>query len=258
SPANPQSLNRYSYVLNSPLRYTDPTGHAHLPGDGGGGGIRPKDSPDPAAQLLKAQRENVKFISQLIEEQWWSELAEFTSLMRSIHAGSIGIMRWSGHIPGPGDVGHAVLGAGEGVFIGTANVGSDYGVYLSSAAEEYQKYRGTHQLSIYEVQGITAQQRQVAAEFALDKYGAGYSYEGVVMGHRDAGADKEWYCSELTVAALEQAGVTFYSGNGVLYKAVDRPTFPTLISGYRTRTDSGAPTVVTRWASAPLVQTWSR
>ena len=25
--ANPQSLNRYSYVLNSPLKYTDPTGH---------------------------------------------------------------------------------------------------------------------------------------------------------------------------------------------------------------------------------------
>jgi len=27
SPANPQSLNRYSYVLNSPLRYMDPSGH---------------------------------------------------------------------------------------------------------------------------------------------------------------------------------------------------------------------------------------
>ena len=26
-PANPQALNRYSYVLNNPLRYTDPTGH---------------------------------------------------------------------------------------------------------------------------------------------------------------------------------------------------------------------------------------
>jgi len=26
-PGNPQSLNRYSYVLNSPLKYTDPTGH---------------------------------------------------------------------------------------------------------------------------------------------------------------------------------------------------------------------------------------
>jgi len=27
NPFNPQSLNRYSYVLNNPLRYTDPTGH---------------------------------------------------------------------------------------------------------------------------------------------------------------------------------------------------------------------------------------
>jgi RHS repeat-associated protein len=27
SPLNPQSLNRYSYVLNNPLIYTDPTGH---------------------------------------------------------------------------------------------------------------------------------------------------------------------------------------------------------------------------------------
>ncbi|OGO23027.1 MAG: hypothetical protein A2144_11680 [Chloroflexi bacterium RBG_16_50_9] len=27
SPANPQSLNRYSYVYNNPLKYTDPSGH---------------------------------------------------------------------------------------------------------------------------------------------------------------------------------------------------------------------------------------
>jgi hypothetical protein len=26
-PANPQSLNRFMYVLGNPLRYTDPTGH---------------------------------------------------------------------------------------------------------------------------------------------------------------------------------------------------------------------------------------
>ncbi|MCO6452039.1 MAG: RHS repeat-associated core domain-containing protein [Caldilineales bacterium] len=33
-PGNPQSLNRYSYTLNNPLRYTDPTGHApQHPGD---------------------------------------------------------------------------------------------------------------------------------------------------------------------------------------------------------------------------------
>ena len=27
NPFNPQALNRYGYVLNNPLRYTDPTGH---------------------------------------------------------------------------------------------------------------------------------------------------------------------------------------------------------------------------------------
>ena len=32
SPGNPADLNRYSYVRNSPLRYTDPTGHC-IPGD---------------------------------------------------------------------------------------------------------------------------------------------------------------------------------------------------------------------------------
>ncbi len=38
-PGNPQSLNRYSYTLNNPLRYTDPTGHWNEPCDptcGGG------------------------------------------------------------------------------------------------------------------------------------------------------------------------------------------------------------------------------
>jgi RHS repeat-associated protein len=34
-PGNPQSLNRYSYVLNNPMRYNDPTGHKW--DDGGGG-----------------------------------------------------------------------------------------------------------------------------------------------------------------------------------------------------------------------------
>jgi RHS repeat-associated protein/uncharacterized repeat protein (TIGR01451 family) len=36
NPANPQDLNRFSYVLNNPLRYTDPTGHKCVsegPGD---------------------------------------------------------------------------------------------------------------------------------------------------------------------------------------------------------------------------------
>ena len=37
--ANPQNLNRYSYVNNNPLRYTDPTGHMldYGANEGGGG-----------------------------------------------------------------------------------------------------------------------------------------------------------------------------------------------------------------------------
>ena len=31
NPANPQSLNRYSYTLGNPLRYTDPSGHFEVP-----------------------------------------------------------------------------------------------------------------------------------------------------------------------------------------------------------------------------------
>ncbi|MBA3948196.1 MAG: RHS repeat-associated core domain-containing protein [Herpetosiphonaceae bacterium] len=46
-PSNPQALNRYSYVLNNPLRYTDPTGHYQaIPTDGEGsegGGWAPPD-----------------------------------------------------------------------------------------------------------------------------------------------------------------------------------------------------------------------
>jgi hypothetical protein len=34
--ANPQSLNRYSYVYNNPVNSTDPTGHMVISDDGGG------------------------------------------------------------------------------------------------------------------------------------------------------------------------------------------------------------------------------
>jgi RHS repeat-associated protein len=43
-PTNPQAFNRYSYVINNPLKYVDPTGHTFAmidPGPGGGGRPRP-------------------------------------------------------------------------------------------------------------------------------------------------------------------------------------------------------------------------
>ncbi len=38
-PRNPQALDRYSYALNNPLRYTDPTGHDCFDAEEGGGGL---------------------------------------------------------------------------------------------------------------------------------------------------------------------------------------------------------------------------
>ncbi|NJO81985.1 MAG: hypothetical protein HC828_03795, partial [Blastochloris sp.] len=45
-PANPQSLNRYSYVTNNPLRYVDPTGHARV--------LNAQEATDFRIGLLKA------------------------------------------------------------------------------------------------------------------------------------------------------------------------------------------------------------
>jgi RHS repeat-associated protein len=80
-PANPASLNRYSYVHNNPYKYIDPTGHAAACGDGlgigcgsgggggasgsagggggggAGGGFRPPAAADPAAAEAAAAQE---------------------------------------------------------------------------------------------------------------------------------------------------------------------------------------------------------
>ncbi len=252
SPQNPQSLNRYSYVLNNPLKYIDPTGH-----DGTDGGVLGGTSSDPNIQLEREKEENELYIVSLIQTGRWNEYRKFMTFMQKIHPGSIGVFKWSGYFPGPGDVGHAVVGVDEGVFIGTGGYQTDYGVYMSSAAETYQNEPWLQQLSIYEVQGMSDQGRKDAAKFALNEYGAGYSYAGLWSDDREASEGKKWYCSELTVAALEGGGATFYSGNGVLYGKVRSPGLPVEISNYRTIVGQDAtPAMTTRRGADSLIQTW--
>jgi hypothetical protein len=72
-PGNPQSLNRYAYVLNNPLRYVDPSGHAVDPG-GAAGGVAQKQLPWYAPIVIGAA------------EVWWWADANFGSFARRIEA----------------------------------------------------------------------------------------------------------------------------------------------------------------------------
>jgi len=259
-PGNPQSLNRYAYTLNNPLRYTDPSGHAS-----NDGGLEPGASTNAQTQLRHEQLENYRLMQRLLHQRRWNELRDFARLMHSIQPGSIGVLEPHGGYQhsGLGNVGHAVVGAGEGVFIGTGGARDTRGVYMSSAAAIWNDQEWREGLAIYEVQGLKASGRQAAAEFALDSYGAGYSYAGIVTGDRDGGPNKKWYCSELTVAALEQADVEFYTvaasspHNVQIYKKLHAPTLPALIPGYRTIVEGGWwLTTTPQGNSTPLVQTW--
>jgi RHS repeat-associated protein len=58
--ANPQNLNRYGYVLNNPLRFTDPSGHRPDDGcrTGEGCSLSLKQKDDDAQKLAKLKRES--------------------------------------------------------------------------------------------------------------------------------------------------------------------------------------------------------
>jgi hypothetical protein len=55
--ANPQNLNRYSYVANNPLRYTDPTGHKACDGAGANGDCDQSGIPGTLSEIKKALKD---------------------------------------------------------------------------------------------------------------------------------------------------------------------------------------------------------
>jgi len=259
SPGDPQNLNRYAYVRNNPLKYTDPSGHALWAGEDW------DLASDPESVLIREQAENTELLDRLARTHQYSELEKFKQLLHSIHPGSIGIIgavnRFNAAIPGL-DVGHAVIGTAEGVFIGTGNHGNnDDGVFFSSAAAAFEDGKWRNHLTIYEVEGLDDLAREDAARFAIKQYGSSYSYAGLIPFSDPTVEDKSWYCTELTVAALEHAGVTFYvlTGSSPPILPLQTSTFPTYLPNYRTlvRGQNLVPSSHSRWGNTqPLLQTW--
>ena len=62
NPTNPQSFNRYSYVNNNPVNYTDPTGHCVVEGVGLEGKCTPMPPPSTLPQLKSYTAEDLDYI----------------------------------------------------------------------------------------------------------------------------------------------------------------------------------------------------
>jgi RHS repeat-associated protein len=115
SPGDPQSLNRYSYVLNSPLNYRDPSGHAVDPGSAWDGANRDREDPPPPQVISReilwghADLDLVEFpvgTSGVQETEEWQHtaggVAHGTGLVIEI-CEAVGIA-WDFPIPGEEDV----------------------------------------------------------------------------------------------------------------------------------------------------------
>ncbi len=78
---NPQNLNRYSYVLNNPLRYTDPTGHKVCDGVGLNGKCDQSGIPATRGQLMSTlRRSGVKLKGNWKEENAYTVYVAVTAV----------------------------------------------------------------------------------------------------------------------------------------------------------------------------------
>lgn len=103
---NPQSLNKYQFTYNNPLRYVDPDGH------------EPAPSPDPDPCCTQEQLDNIKAAA----ATGAAGGAAIGGVVGAGVGGTGGAIAGAGSgtvvLPGPGTIGGGILGAGAGGAIG--------------------------------------------------------------------------------------------------------------------------------------------
>jgi RHS repeat-associated protein len=103
---NPQSLNKYQFTYNNPLRYVDPDGH------------EPEPSPDPDPCCTQEQLDNIKAAA----ATGAAGGGAIGAVVGAGVGGTGGAIAGAGSgtvvLPGPGTIGGGILGAGAGGTVG--------------------------------------------------------------------------------------------------------------------------------------------
>ncbi len=245
-PGNPGSLNRYSYVLNNPLKYSDPTGHANVcgatntecdtssirPNNGGGaqnGGRRPSGSsgvPDP--RLVAA----TQVLSEAVHMQWHYdatgqvdyrttfevELGDILAVCANT-AGIGGVCGVSGggQLAGPG-----IGGRGSLDFVADAE--GNMAAYLTGGGGAYASTSITEIMS-----GITV--FVVPGASVDDLQGSAVQFGGSIK--LVVGVSAEWIVVPSDDGAFHGLAVSKYGGTGVGGEIHGTVTYSTQI--YRSR-----------------------
>jgi RHS repeat-associated protein len=94
-PENPQALNRYTYVLNNPLRYTDPTGHVAWWVAGGMLGGASSFATSYGSQVWKNYRSGYGWNS-FTRNINWRDVGQQTTLGAASGALGYGVLKYGG------------------------------------------------------------------------------------------------------------------------------------------------------------------